>query len=85
MFATGVIVAGVVTIEDGVTIWGGVIVNKTLTIGENAVLLGRTGVSSSIMGNKTYWGTPAQEASIVKRELIWIKRIPQIWEKVMGK
>jgi len=85
LFATGVIVAGVVTIEDGVTIWGGVIVNKTLTIGENAVLLGRTGVSSSIMGNKTYWGTPAQEASIVKRELIWIKRIPQIWEKVMGK
>ena len=85
LFATGVIVAGVVTIEDGVTIWGGVIVNKTLTIGENAVLLGRTGVSSSIMGNKTYWGTPAQEASVVKRELIWIKRIPQIWEKVMGK
>ncbi len=85
LFAAGVIVAGVVTIEDGVTIWGGVIVNKTLTIGENAVLLGRTGVSSSIEGNKTYWGTPAQEASIIKRELIWIKRIPQIWEKVMGK
>jgi UDP-3-O-[3-hydroxymyristoyl] glucosamine N-acyltransferase len=85
LFASGVIVAGVVTIKDGVTIWGGVIVNKTLTIGENAVLLGRTGVSSSIEGNKTYWGTPAQDASLVKRELIWIKRIPQIWEKVMGK
>jgi UDP-3-O-[3-hydroxymyristoyl] glucosamine N-acyltransferase len=85
LFASGVIVAGVVTIEDGVTIWGGVIVNKTLTIGANAVLLGRTGVSGNLEGGKTYWGVPAQEASIVKRELIWMKRIPQIWEKVMGK
>jgi UDP-3-O-[3-hydroxymyristoyl] glucosamine N-acyltransferase len=84
LFAANVIVAGVVTIEDGVTIWGGVIVNKTLTIGANAVLLGRTGVGSSLEGNKTYWGAPAQEANMVKRDLVWIKRIPQLWEKVMG-
>jgi UDP-3-O-[3-hydroxymyristoyl] glucosamine N-acyltransferase len=85
LFASGVIVAGVVTIKDGVTVWGGVIINKTLTIGENAVLLGRTGVSGDLEGGKTYWGVPAQEANLVKREMIWIKRIPQIWEKVMGK
>jgi UDP-3-O-[3-hydroxymyristoyl] glucosamine N-acyltransferase len=85
LFAANVVVAGVVTVKDGVTIWGGVIVNKTLTIGENAVLLGRTGVSGDLEGNKTYWGAPAQEASLVKREMIWVKRIPQIWEKVMGK
>jgi UDP-3-O-[3-hydroxymyristoyl] glucosamine N-acyltransferase len=84
LFAANVVVAGVVTIKDGVTIWGGVIVNKTLTIGENAVLLGRTGVSGDLDGNKTYWGAPAQEASVVKREMIWVKRIPQLWEKVMG-
>jgi UDP-3-O-[3-hydroxymyristoyl] glucosamine N-acyltransferase len=84
LFAANVVVAGVVTIGDGVTIWGGVIINKTLTIGENAVLLGRTGVSSSLEGNKTYWGAPAQEASVVKRELVWIKRIPLLWEKVMS-
>ncbi|MEX0636309.1 MAG: UDP-3-O-(3-hydroxymyristoyl)glucosamine N-acyltransferase, partial [Ferruginibacter sp.] len=63
----------------------GVIINKTLTIKQNAVLLGRTGVTSDLEGNKTYWGTPAQEASLAKRELIWIKRIPQIWEEVMNK
>jgi UDP-3-O-[3-hydroxymyristoyl] glucosamine N-acyltransferase len=85
LFAANVVVAGVVTVKDGVTIWGGVIVNKTLTIGENAVLLGRTGVSGDLEGNKTYWGAPAQEASLVKREMIWVKRIPQLWEKVMGK
>jgi UDP-3-O-[3-hydroxymyristoyl] glucosamine N-acyltransferase len=85
LIAANVIVAGVVTIEDGVTIWGGVIVNKTLTIGANAVLLGRTGVGSSLEGNKTYWGAPAQEAGAVKRDLVWIKRIPQMWEKLKAR
>jgi UDP-3-O-[3-hydroxymyristoyl] glucosamine N-acyltransferase len=85
LFAANVVIAGVVTIEDGVTLWGQVIVNKTLTIGANAVLLARTGVGGDLKGNKTYWGAPAQEASIAKRELIWVKRIPELWEKVMGK
>lgn len=83
LFAAHVVVAGCVTIKDGVTLWGQVVVNKTLTIGENAVLLGRTGVSGNLEGNKTYWGAPAQEAGIVKRELVWIKRIPQLWDRVM--
>jgi UDP-3-O-[3-hydroxymyristoyl] glucosamine N-acyltransferase len=83
LVAANVIVAGCVHIKDGVTIWGGCIINKTLTIGENAVLLGRTGVGGDLEGNKTYWGAPAQEANNVKRDLIWIKRIPALWEKVM--
>ncbi len=85
LIAASVIIAGVVTIKDGVTIWGGCIINKTLTIGENAVLLGRTGVGSDLEGNKTYWGAPAQEAGIIKRELVWIKRIPQMWEMLSKK
>ena len=83
LLAAHVLVAGCVDIKDGVTLWGQVVVNKTLTIGENAVLLGRAGVTATLEGNKTYWGTPAQEAGIAKRELVWIKRIPQLWEKVM--
>jgi UDP-3-O-[3-hydroxymyristoyl] glucosamine N-acyltransferase len=85
LLAAATTIAGMVTIKDGVTIWGGCIINKTLTIGENAVLLGRTGVGGDLEGNKTYWGAPAQDAGIVKREMIWIKRIPQLWDKVMGK
>jgi UDP-3-O-[3-hydroxymyristoyl] glucosamine N-acyltransferase len=76
-------IAGMTTLKDGVTIWGGCVINKTLTIGENAVLLARTGVGGDLEGNKTYWGAPAQEAGIIKRELIWIKRIPALWDKVM--
>lgn len=82
LFAAGTVVAGVADIGNGVTVWGQCVINKTLSIGDNAVLLGRTGVGSSLEGNKTYWGAPAQEASIVKRELIWIKRIPEMWEKL---
>ena len=85
LIAAQVVVAGCVIIKDGVTLWGQVVVNKTLTIGENAVCLGTTGVTASLEGNKTYWGTPAQEAGLARRELVWIKRIPQLWEKVMGK
>ncbi|MEO5984196.1 MAG: UDP-3-O-(3-hydroxymyristoyl)glucosamine N-acyltransferase [Ferruginibacter sp.] len=83
LFAANVIIAGVVTIKDGVTIWGGCIINKTLTIGENATLLARTGVGGDLEANKTYWGAPAQEAGIVKRELVWMKRIPQMWDILM--
>ena len=78
-------IAGMTTLKDGVTVWGGCVINKTLTIGENAVLLARTGVGNDLDGNKTYWGAPAQEAGIIKRELIWIKRIPALWDKVMNK
>lgn len=85
LLAAQVVVAGCVTIEDGVTLWGSVVVNKTLTIGANAVLLGKTGVTGSLKGNTTYWGTPAQEAGIARRELVWIKRIPELWEKVMSR
>ena len=85
LLAAQVVIAGCVVIEDGVTLWGSVVVNKTLTIGANAVLLGKTGVTGSLKGNTTYWGTPAQEAGIARRELVWIKRIPQLWDKVMKK
>lgn len=83
LFASAVVVAGCVTIKDGCTLWGQTVVNKTLTIGENSVLLGRTGVGGDLEGNKIYWGAPAQEAGVVKRELVWIKRIPELWKKVM--
>jgi UDP-3-O-[3-hydroxymyristoyl] glucosamine N-acyltransferase len=85
LFAANVVVGGCVTIEDGVTIWGGSIINKTLTIGANTTLLGRTGVTTSIAGGKTYWGTPAKEAGLAQRDLVWINRIPELWNKVMGK
>jgi len=85
LFAGQVGIAGACTIEDEVILWGQVGVSKTLTIGKGAVLLAQSGVPSSLEGNKIYFGSPVEEASVKKRELVWIKRIPELWNKVMGK
>lgn len=82
LFAAQVGVAGAVTIEDGVILWGQVGVSKTLTIGQNAIVLAQSGVPSSLPGNKVYFGSPVEDASIKRRELVWVKRIPELWEKV---
>ncbi|PZR32351.1 MAG: UDP-3-O-(3-hydroxymyristoyl)glucosamine N-acyltransferase [Azospira oryzae] len=84
LFAAQVGIAGATTIEDGVILWGQVGVSKTLTIGANAVVLAQSGVPASVEGGKIYFGSPVEDASVKKRELIWIKRIPEIWEKIKG-
>ncbi|RYG34968.1 MAG: UDP-3-O-(3-hydroxymyristoyl)glucosamine N-acyltransferase, partial [Chitinophagaceae bacterium] len=83
LFAAQSAIAGVVNIGDGVTVWGQCGINKTLSIGDNVTLLAMSGVGGNLEAGKIYWGAPAEEASIKKRELVWIKRIPALWEKVM--
>jgi UDP-3-O-[3-hydroxymyristoyl] glucosamine N-acyltransferase len=82
LLAAQVGIAGGTILGDSVTLWGQVGVNKTIVIGDNAVVMGQGGVTSSIEGNKTYWGTPIQEFYSKRKELVLIKRLPEIWEKV---
>jgi len=82
LFAAQVGIAGACIIEDGVVLWGQVGVSKTLTIGENAVIFAQSGVPSSLEGNKTYFGSPVVDARQKQKELVWIKRIPEMWEKL---
>ena len=83
LFAAQVAIAGGVKVEAGVTLWGQVGVSKTLTIGENVVVLGKSGVINTLAGNKVYMGFPAEDASVKRREYVWIKRIPELWKKIM--
>jgi len=85
LFAGQVGIAGATTIEDNVILWGQVGVSKTLTIGKDAVIYAQSGVKDSIPGGKVYFGSPVEDAREKMKELVWIKRIPQLWEKVMGK
>ncbi len=78
-------IAGVVTLEEGVTLWGQVGVSKTLTIGANAVIYAQSGVGKDTEGGKVYFGSPIEDAKEKMKELVWIKRIPLLWDKVMGK
>ena len=85
LFAGQVGIAGATKIEDNVILWGQVGVSKTLTIGKNAVVYAQSGVKDSIEGGKVYFGSPVEDAREKMKEFVWIKRIPQLWEKVMGK
>lgn len=82
LIAAQVGIAGGVEIGNGVTIWGQAGISKTLSIGDNAVVLAQSGVGMSLEKNKVYFGTPADDALVKKRELVWIKRIPELWKKV---
>ncbi len=85
LLAAQVGIAGATTLEDEVILWGQVGVSKTLTIGKGAVLYAQSGVPSSLEGGKTYFGSPAIDAKEKMKELVWIKRIPQLWEKITGR
>ena len=83
LFAGQVGIAGAVTIEDNVTLWGQVGVSKTLTIKKDSVVYAQSGVKDSLEAGKTWFGSPVEEAREKMKELVWIKRIPQLWKKVM--
>ncbi|HEY4286158.1 MAG TPA: UDP-3-O-(3-hydroxymyristoyl)glucosamine N-acyltransferase [Puia sp.] len=83
LFAAQAGIAGAAEIGNGVILWGQVGVSKTLTIGDNAVVYAQSGVPASLEGGKSYFGSPAEDALLKKKELVWIKRIPELWKKVM--
>lgn len=85
LFAGQVGIAGATKIEDNVILWGQVGVSKTLTIGKGAIVYAQSGVKDSIDGGKVYFGSPVEDAREKMKEFVWIKRIPLLWEKVMGK
>ena len=85
LIAAQVGIAGATTIEDEVILWGQVGVSKTLTIGKGAEVYAQSGVPASLEGKKKYFGSPVEDAMTKKKEFIWIKRIPEMWDKVMGK
>jgi UDP-3-O-[3-hydroxymyristoyl] glucosamine N-acyltransferase len=85
LFAAQVAIAGATTVEDGVILWGQVGVNKTLTLGKGAEVYAQSGVGFNLEPGKKYFGSPAEDAMSKKKELVWVKRIPLLWEKMMGK
>ena len=82
LLAAQVGIAGGTTLKDGVVLWGQVGISKTLSIGNNVTILAQSGVGKDIEDGKVYFGSPAEDAVIKKKELVWIKRIPELWKKV---
>ncbi|MCR9172701.1 MAG: UDP-3-O-(3-hydroxymyristoyl)glucosamine N-acyltransferase [bacterium] len=80
LMAANVGIAGCVTIEDRVTLWGQVGVVSDVVIGEGAVVLGQAGVGRSLEGGKSYLGSPCDEARKKFREIAAIRKLPEIIE-----
>ncbi|WP_281543187.1 UDP-3-O-(3-hydroxymyristoyl)glucosamine N-acyltransferase [Maribacter aestuarii] len=75
-------IAGCVIIEDEVTLWGQVGTNSGITIGKKAVIMGQTGVTKSVIGGKSYFGTPIEESREKLKQLAYVKKIPGIIEQL---
>ena len=71
-------IAGCCILEDEVTIWGQVGTNSGITIGAKAIILGQTGVTKSVEGGKTYFGTPIEESRAKLKELALLRKLPAI-------
>lgn len=82
LLAAQVAIAGATTLGNGVILWGQVGVSKTLSIEDNVVVLAQSGVGKTLEKGKVYFGSPCEEAGVKKRELVWVKRIPEIWDRI---
>lgn len=75
-------IAGCVVIEDEVTFWGQSGTTSGITIGAKAVIQAQSGVGKSLEGGKVYFGSPAEEARSKMKQMAYIKRIPELLEKL---
>ncbi|TYA58955.1 UDP-3-O-(3-hydroxymyristoyl)glucosamine N-acyltransferase [Formosa maritima] len=82
LIASQVGIAGCVIIEDEVTIWGQVGITSGIIIGKKAVISAQSGVSKSLEGNKSYFGTPADDFRSKYKEIASIRKIPEILDKL---
>jgi UDP-3-O-[3-hydroxymyristoyl] glucosamine N-acyltransferase len=67
-----------------VILWGQVGVQKDLTIGKGAVVLGQSGLAKSLEGGKVYFGSPVREAREKMKELALIKQLPSIIQELQN-
>ncbi len=82
LMASHVGVAGVVIIEDGVTLWGQAGVRSDVRLGKGSVLLAQSGLGESTEPGKTYFGSPAGEARTKMKEVAALKMLPGLINKI---
>jgi UDP-3-O-[3-hydroxymyristoyl] glucosamine N-acyltransferase len=82
LIASQVGVAGCVIVEDNVTLWGQVGVKSGITIAKGTEIYAQSGLGFSTEKNKTYFGSPASEARERFKQMAYIRKIPEILEKL---
>lgn len=82
LLAANVGLAGCVTLEDRVILWGQVGCASDIIIGEGAIVLAQSGIAKSLEGGKTYFGSPCGEVKLKFRELAALRRLPELLERM---
>lgn len=82
LLAANVGLAGCVTLEDRVILWGQVGCASDIVIGEGAIVLAQSGIAKSLEGEKTYFGSPCGEVKSKFRELAALRRLPELLERL---
>jgi len=82
LMAANVGVAGCVTIEDNVTLWGQVGLASDIVIGEGVTVYAQSGVGKNLAAGKTYFGSPCGEVKVKFREMAALRKLPEILESL---
>jgi len=82
LMAANVGIAGCVTVEDRVTLWGQVGCASDVVLGEGASVYAQSGISKSLDPGKVYFGSPCGEVKVKYREMAAIRRLPELLERL---
>jgi len=82
LIAAHVAVAGVVVMEDGVTLWGQVGVKSDVRLGKGSSVLAQSGIVEDTEPGKSYFGSPAGEARTKMKEVAALKMLPDALKKI---
>lgn len=82
LLAANVGLAGCVEVQDHVTLWGQVGCASDVVLGEGTIVLAQSGISKSLAGGKTYFGSPAKDIRLVYREMAALRKLPEIIENL---
>ena len=82
LIAAQTTIAGCVVIEDEVTLWGQVGVTSGISIGKKAIISAQSGVSKSLEGEKSYFGSPAGDFRTKYKELAALRQVQELLEKL---
>lgn len=82
LFAAQVGIAGVVTIKNRVTLWGQVGVASDLIIHDDVVVYAQSGVGNDLESGKAYFGSPCRDAREVYKEMVLVKQLPQLINRI---
>jgi len=82
LVASQVGISGCVIIEDFVTIWGQVGIKSDVIIATGTEIYAQSGIGHSTIENRTYFGSPAMDARDKLRELAYLKKLPDIIDKL---